>query len=64
VGRNKTYLKAFFGLYVVGTGLTALLTTPDGAWTAGLWLAVVGTLALGAYLGGRDWLRSRATDTS
>ena len=61
VGRNKTYLKVFVGLYIVGTGLTALVTVGGEPWRVGAVLAVVGTLAVGAVLGGRDWYHSRAS---
>ena len=60
MGRNKTYLKIFVALYIVGTSLAALFTVGVEPWRIGFFLAVFGTLAAGAVLGGRDWYQSRS----
>ena len=57
MGRNKTYLKTFIALYVVGTTFGLLFTDAGDPWEIGAVLAIVGTLAFGAYLGGRDYLQ-------
>ena len=54
----------FFALYIVGTGLAALFTVGIEPWRIGFYLAVVGTLAVGAVLGGRDWYRSRGSTSA
>ena len=56
--------KTFAGLYVVGTTLALLFTTATEPWTIGAYLAIFGTLAVGAVLGGRDWYRSRSSTST
>jgi hypothetical protein len=66
VSRDRTYIKTFVVLYVVGTIAAAVFTTAgtDGAWKLGVWIAMAGTLLLGAYLGGRDYLTGSSATTA
>lgn len=57
MSRDRTYLKTFGVLYVVGTIAAGVFTTAGDPWKSGVWIAIFGTLLLGAYLGGRDYLR-------
>jgi hypothetical protein len=59
VSRDKTYLKTFGVLYVLGTIAAGVFTTAGDPWKLGVWIAIFGTLLLGAYLGGRDYLTGR-----
>jgi hypothetical protein len=61
VSRDRTYIKTFVVLYVVGTVAAEVFTTAGDPWKSGVWIAIFGTLLLGAYLGGRDYLRASSS---
>jgi hypothetical protein len=64
VSRDRTYIKTFVVMYVVGTLAAAVVTTAGDPWKSGVWIAILGTLTLGAYLGGRDYLRGGSSTTA
>jgi hypothetical protein len=64
VSRDRTYIKTFVVLYVVGAVAAEVFTTADDVWKLGVWIAIFGTLTLGAYLGGRDYLTGGSSSTA